>query len=92
MENELGKKHICQSCGVKFYDLMKPEPACPKCGQVVDEEIEEIKTTAVGSEPDDEMDGKDEDTGDDDDKDLGDLEDDLSYEGGGDDTLEDEEQ
>jgi len=27
----LGKKWICYSCGVKFYDFLKPEAICPKC-------------------------------------------------------------
>jgi uncharacterized protein (TIGR02300 family) len=29
---DLGVKHVCWKCGAKFYDLKKPEPACPKCG------------------------------------------------------------
>ena len=29
---ELGNKHICASCGTKFYDLKKEVPKCPKCG------------------------------------------------------------
>ena len=29
---ELGNKHICSSCGIKFYDLNKEIPTCPKCG------------------------------------------------------------
>lgn len=29
---DLGTKHICWKCGTKFYDLKKPDPACPKCG------------------------------------------------------------
>jgi uncharacterized protein (TIGR02300 family) len=29
---ELGNKHICSSCGTKFYDLNKEIPTCPKCG------------------------------------------------------------
>jgi uncharacterized protein (TIGR02300 family) len=29
---ELGKKHECLSCGVKFYDLGNAEIVCPKCG------------------------------------------------------------
>ena len=28
----LGTKHLCFSCGAKFYDLNKPEPLCPRCG------------------------------------------------------------
>ena len=30
--SKLGTKHECISCGVKFYDLGKPRPICPKCG------------------------------------------------------------
>ena len=29
---DLGTKYECAECGVKFYDLGKPEPICPKCG------------------------------------------------------------
>jgi uncharacterized protein (TIGR02300 family) len=29
---DLGKKHECAECGTKFYDLGKPDPACPRCG------------------------------------------------------------
>jgi uncharacterized protein (TIGR02300 family) len=29
---DLGVKHTCWKCGTKFYDLNKPNPACPKCG------------------------------------------------------------
>jgi uncharacterized protein (TIGR02300 family) len=29
---ELGKKHVCVSCGTRFYDLMKSPAVCPKCG------------------------------------------------------------
>jgi len=28
----LGEKHVCGSCGAKFYDLGKTQPLCPKCG------------------------------------------------------------
>ncbi len=28
----LGVKHVCFSCAVRFYDMNKPEPICPKCG------------------------------------------------------------
>ena len=27
----LGVKHVCFGCGVRFYDMNKPEPICPKC-------------------------------------------------------------
>lgn len=33
---EWGTKRQCTSCGARFYDLMKPEIACPKCGTVYD--------------------------------------------------------
>ena len=28
---KLGARWGCYSCGVKFYDLGKPEPICPRC-------------------------------------------------------------
>ncbi len=38
---ELGKKFNCYKCGCKFYDLNKPDPICPKCGE--DQTNEETK-------------------------------------------------
>ena len=32
---ELGNKHTCVDCGVKFYDLNKLEIICPACGKKV---------------------------------------------------------
>ena len=32
---ELGSKHTCLNCGVKFYDLNKFEIICPACGTEV---------------------------------------------------------
>ena len=29
---ELGKKYDCFHCHTKFYNLVKPDPICPKCG------------------------------------------------------------
>ena len=29
---ELGTKHVCVSCGTRFYDLMRAPAVCPKCG------------------------------------------------------------
>lgn len=28
----LGKRYKCYKCGIKFYDLGKPQPLCPSCG------------------------------------------------------------
>jgi hypothetical protein len=27
-----GQRFSCYQCGVKFFDLNKPKPLCPKCG------------------------------------------------------------
>ncbi|MDH5509445.1 MAG: FYDLN acid domain-containing protein [Nitrospinota bacterium] len=27
-----GQRFSCYQCGVKFFDLGKPKPLCPKCG------------------------------------------------------------
>ncbi len=29
-----GHKHRCESCGTRFYDLMRQPAACPQCGAV----------------------------------------------------------
>ena len=34
-KTELGKKHQCNSCNTKFYDLQKEVPICPKCGEEI---------------------------------------------------------
>ncbi len=35
---EWGKKIVCQSCGVRFYDLNRKYPlSCPSCGAEVEE-------------------------------------------------------
>jgi hypothetical protein len=31
-QRNLGSRRVCSSCGTKYYDLNKPEPACPRCG------------------------------------------------------------
>jgi len=28
---KLGQRWVCFKCGLRFYDLNKPEPLCPKC-------------------------------------------------------------
>ena len=46
---ELGNKHTCLNCGVKFYDLNKSEIICPACGTEVilasDERQVQLQTT-----------------------------------------------
>ncbi len=37
--NILGKKHICDNCGTKFYDFTKKPAICPKCGTKAKEEV-----------------------------------------------------
>lgn len=34
IDAELGKKLVCPSCAVKFYDLMQDPAVCPKCGTI----------------------------------------------------------
>lgn len=31
-KSKLGKRYQCFQCELKFYDLNRPEPLCPKCG------------------------------------------------------------
>lgn len=31
-KSSIGAKHVCESCGTKFYDMGKEDPICPKCG------------------------------------------------------------
>ena len=31
-KSNLGTRYTCFECGKKFYDLNKPQPACPGCG------------------------------------------------------------
>lgn len=30
---ELGKRFKCYKCNCKFYDMNKPSPICPRCGE-----------------------------------------------------------
>ena len=32
-KRNLGTRHTCPSCGTRYYDLHRPEPRCPKCGE-----------------------------------------------------------
>jgi uncharacterized protein (TIGR02300 family) len=36
---EWGTKRVCQSCGTRFYDLMRTPCVCPKCQTVVETEV-----------------------------------------------------
>ena len=36
---EWGAKRVCQSCGTRFYDLMRTPCTCPKCGTTVETEV-----------------------------------------------------
>ncbi len=36
---EWGTKRLCQSCGTRFYDLMRTPCTCPKCGAAVETEV-----------------------------------------------------
>ncbi len=36
---EWGVKRTCQSCGARFYDLMRSPIICPKCESVVEVEV-----------------------------------------------------
>jgi len=38
---DLGTRYKCYKCGMKFYDLGKPQPLCPACGE--DQNNEETK-------------------------------------------------
>ncbi|MSO64230.1 MAG: TIGR02300 family protein [Alphaproteobacteria bacterium] len=33
---EWGAKHVCQSCGARFYDMRKEPAVCPSCKTVQD--------------------------------------------------------
>ncbi|WP_026986553.1 TIGR02300 family protein [Fodinicurvata fenggangensis] len=35
---EWGTKHQCQSCGTKFYDMLRTPIVCPSCGTEFDPE------------------------------------------------------
>lgn len=47
---EWGTKRICQSCGARFYDLLRNPVVCPKCGTEFDPEAllrnRKVRTTS----------------------------------------------
>ncbi len=36
---EWGTKHLCQSCGARFYDMLRTPIVCPKCQAAVDGDV-----------------------------------------------------
>jgi hypothetical protein len=38
----LGTKRTCRSCGARFYDFDKAQPACPKCQAIFDVHAEPV--------------------------------------------------
>ncbi len=51
-KDKFGTKLTCQSCGAKFYDMKKKDPACPKCETVYQPEKPKARrsTTAAPAE------------------------------------------
>ena len=45
---DLGTKHECESCGVKYYDLGVADKPCPACG--IDAEAEKAAQEAKKEE------------------------------------------
>ena len=48
---KFGKKHVCQNCGAKFFDLLKVPPECPKCGTIVEQKSMPKKRSALSPGP-----------------------------------------
>ena len=48
---DLGSKHLCASCGAKFYDLGKQPPTCPKCETVAEVVVKPRPTTRAAPRP-----------------------------------------
>lgn len=40
-----GTKHLCESCGTKFYDLLRSPVECPKCGDHLEVFFKETHNT-----------------------------------------------
>ena len=49
-KHELGQKHLCTNCGVKFYDLTRTPPTCPECETVV-EPVVRARPTRSAAKP-----------------------------------------
>lgn len=86
MKPEWGQKHECSKCGAHFYDMRKPDAACPKCATPVNDEAtllaktREYDTTPPKKASKDVMDDLD---------DFDDLDDDIDLDDDEDDFLED---
>ena len=48
---DLGKKHVCQSCGAPYFDLNRTPPVCPKCGTEVASVLKGRKTAPEKAKP-----------------------------------------
>lgn len=48
---DLGKKHVCQSCGAAFYDLNRKPAVCPKCDAEVVAVVKGRKAAAEKVKP-----------------------------------------
>ncbi len=50
---EWGMRHVCQDCGVSYYDMNKPQAMCPKCGakQAKKKAKRKAASTAARSKP-----------------------------------------
>jgi hypothetical protein len=87
-EIKLGRKIQCSECETRFYDLGKPQTACPKCGKVyIDAGETPIKPPVAGSRSRLQKVDTDRGGGDDDDDDD---DDDLNIGGGDDDDDDDD--
>jgi len=88
---DLGKKHVCSSCGARFYDLNAKDVKCPKCGKPV-KPSKSIPVSAPKPKPEPEK--KVAVEGDDDDVELVTLEaiDDIDIDDDSDDDLDEEDE
>jgi uncharacterized protein (TIGR02300 family) len=48
---EWGRKHRCDSCGTRFYDLMRQPAVCPKCGTVAAPAVSKPRRPAPKPKP-----------------------------------------
>ncbi len=44
---EWGTRYVCYKCGIRFYDLNKPEPICPKCNANQDKATTKATSTSA---------------------------------------------